>query len=163
MISIRKASPQDIRAIHEMSSASLPNDFKGVLNTEAIDLLFERLYSQDVLQNDFNAGQVFFVVSDNGRDCGYASVIQQGPDLYLMPKILIEKGYRKQGIGTALYLKIEEYIKTVHPQHCTLEMLVNPHNKAYGFYEKMGMRKVRETGTDFEGFYLVQDVLAKEI
>ncbi|MBO6258372.1 MAG: GNAT family N-acetyltransferase [Succinivibrio sp.] len=163
MISIRRASPQDIRAIHDLSNATLPNDFSGVLDTELIDLMFERLYSQDVLQNDLNSGQIFFVVSEDEKDCGYASVIEQGPDLFLLPKIMVDKAHRHHGIGTALFNQITEYIKTVHPKTCTLELLVSPHNRAYGFYEQMGMKKIRETGIDIEGFYLVQDVLAKEI
>lgn len=57
--------------------------------------------------------------------------------------------------GSFLFRKAIEHIKQLHPAPCRMELHVNRHNKAVKFYERMGMRKLREG--DFEiggGFYM---------
>ena len=53
---------------------------------------------------------------------------------------------------------------SVHPAPCTMELNVNRSNRAVRFYEKMGMRKLRES--DFpigDGYYMNDYIMGLEI
>ena len=66
--------------------------------------------------------------------------------------------------GSFLFRKAIEHIKQLHPAPCRMELHVNRHNKAVKFYERMGMRKLREG--DFEiggGFYMNDYIMGLEI
>lgn len=163
MYSFRKANSKDISHIREIASAVLPAAFSGVLTTEQIDFMFDRLYSQEAMQHDFATGQHYTIACCDGVDCGYGSYIRQGPDLYLMPKIYLMNAYKGKGLGRALFQELLKQIKEEHPGPCSVELTLNSHNPSMGFYTKMGMQKVRESGMDLEDFYLSQDVLSIDI
>lgn len=58
-------------------------------------------------------------------------------------------------LGKKLFERAVSAIKEVHPEPCRMELNVNRQNPALGFYEHMGMEKVREG--DFpigDGFYM---------
>ena len=55
-------------------------------------------------------------------------------------------------------------IKEVHPEPCLMELNVNRNNKALLFYERMGMRKLREG--DFpigNGYYMNDYIMGLDI
>ena len=57
-----------------------------------------------------------------------------------------------------------DYIRSVHPGPCRMELNVNRHNRALHFYERMGMRVLREG--DFpigDGYYMNDYIMGLEI
>jgi GNAT superfamily N-acetyltransferase len=83
-----------------------------------------------------------------------------------LPPVLQSVLPRFQGVhaGSFLFRKAIEHIKQLHPAPCRMELHVNRHNKAVKFYERMGMRKLREG--DFEiggGFYMNDYIMGLEI
>ena len=67
-------------------------------------------------------------------------------------------------IGRMLFGEALRAVKESHPGPCTLELNVNRSNRARGFYEKMGMRVVREG--DFpigEGYYMNDYIMGMEL
>lgn len=57
-----------------------------------------------------------------------------------------------------------EYIRSVHPRPCMMELNVNRRNRALHFYERMGMRRLREG--DFpigDGYYMNDYIMGLEI
>ncbi|MCR5537373.1 MAG: GNAT family N-acetyltransferase [Succinivibrio sp.] len=163
MIEIRIASANEVVALKELTSTLLPADFSGQLNTEQIDSIYEHMYSQEVRQNGESQGQCFLIASLDGVDCGLASYLKQGPDLFLLTKIQVLPEKRLHGVGEALFKEAVKQIKDSHPTPCKIELTVNSHNKNYPFYEKMGMQKIREEFIDLEEFTLTQDVLEIEV
>lgn len=160
MIEIRRATLSDIDAISALAS-SLEIDLKGVLSTEQIDYLHDLSYVQGNIKNQFDEGQLFFVAAANGKDVGFATLFAEGPDLFHLCKIFVHRDMQRQGVGSALITYIQRWIKEQHPEPCTMELAVNRFNTALPFYEKMGMRKVREQLSDMgNGFILSQDVMA---
>ncbi len=163
MPEIRKASSHDIRNIRDLASAALPASFAGVLTTEQIDAMYERLYSQAELQDELNHGLECFIISLDGKDIGCGSFIQRGPDLFLMQKLQILEEYRNRGYGEQLFNALLAEIKAKSSGHALIELSVNSHNKNYPFYIKRGMKKVRDEVLDLGDFILSQDILQLEI
>lgn len=162
-ITVREARTQEIRTLSELSTAALPQEFKGVLKSEEIDFMVERMYSLEVLQSSMGEGRRYFIAALDGKDCGFGSFIQEGPDLFLINKLYVIDGYQNRGVGTTLFNTICAEIKKVHPEPCTAELIANHSNGALSFYEKRGMKFSREMIFDLDSFELVERVYTIEI
>lgn len=164
MFTIRRAQLCDLTEIKELAAITVPQAFEGILTTEQIDYLEDLYYSQQALSAAFNTEQIFFIAHEGDTPVGYASVLQEGPDLFHMPKIYVLREKQHQGIGTALIDNITAHVKKVHPGPCTLELFVSNFNTSRGFYDKQGFAKVRERRVEFEnGFNFIQDVLQRPL
>ncbi|MDY6323158.1 MAG: GNAT family N-acetyltransferase [Succinivibrio sp.] len=159
----RKAEAGEAQKLQDLAYNALPSEFSGVLTTGEIDYMADRLFSQEVLQNNLSEGERILIASKDGTDCAFGSYLKQGPDLYLINKLYVIEGYQDQGAGSALFDEIVSAIKKEHPQRCTAELLVSHSNPQLGFYLKKGMKPVREALFDLDDLELVQQVLSLEI
>ena len=96
--------------------------------------------------------------------CGYVSVQPEGEDLFHLQKIYVLPKFQRMRLGGELFRTAVEYIRSVHPAPCRMELNVNRENGALHFYEHMGMRKVREG--DFaigNGYYMNDYIMGMEL
>ncbi len=164
MFTIRRAQLCDLSCIKELAAITVPQAYDSILTTEQIDYLEDLSYSQSSLTESLAQGQVFFIASDDGEDCGYACLQPEGPDLFHMPKIYVLSRCQRRGIGSALVDKIVSHIKEIHPEPCILEVNVSRFNRAIDFYLKRGFVKEREHIITLDnGFTLIQDVLQRKL
>ena len=163
MITIRKASYTDLQILKQLAQELIPSSFKGVLNTSQIDYMLDKCYSQQALQDAFDKGQEYFIASIDNVDIGVVSVIEHGPDLYLMQKIYVNTNHQGKGVGSALFEHLINYIKEKHQGLCTIELLINKHNPGLNFYIKRGMTKVRDTGLDMGDFFINEEVYSLKV
>lgn len=70
-----------------------------------------------------------------GEPCGYVSVERQGEDLFLLQKIYVLPRFQGLGAGEFLFRRAVEYIRSVHPGPCMMELNVNRRNRALHFYD----------------------------
>lgn len=160
-IHIRQATLTDLNYIQDLSEEVLPNAFHGVLTTEQIDYMLDRLYSQEALHAELNdVKKKVYVASIDGHDAAYACIIKQGPDLFFLPKIYVDNREQNKGIGSALFKYMLNELKKTHPTPLTIEVKVNRHNRARSFYQKLGFTLVREVDTDLQDCYISQEVWA---
>mgnify|MGYP000178737553 CR=1 FL=1 len=104
------------------------------------------------------------IAETDGEPCGHLSVERQGPDLFHLQKIYVLPRYQGIGAGAALFRLAVAYIRSVHPGRCLMELNVNRNNRALHFYERMGMRKLREG--DFpigDGYYMNDYIMGLDI
>ena len=102
--------------------------------------------------------------SSDGEPCGYLSVQQEAEELFHLQKIYVLPRFQGLGVGEFLFRHAVEYVRSVHPAPCRMELNVNRSNRAVRFYEKMGMRKLREG--DFpigDGYYMNDYIMGLEI
>ena len=89
-------------------------------------------------------GHVYFIAYEGDEPCGYVSVQQQEENVFHLQKIYVLPHFQGAHCGSFLFREAVRYIKEVHPEPCLMELNVNRNNKALLFYERMGMRKLRE-------------------
>ena len=63
------------------------------------------------------------------------------------------------GAGALLFRSAVAYVRSVCPEPCRMELNVNRHNRALHFYERMGMRKLREGDFPIGGGYWMNDYI----
>lgn len=89
---------------------------------------------------------------------------QEAEELFHLQKIYVLPRFQGLGVGEFLFRHAVEYVRSVHPAPCRMELNVNRSNRAVRFYEKMGMRKLREG--DFpigDGYYMNDYIMGLEI
>lgn len=163
MFTARKASVEDCGLIREMACVAFPDTYKTILSPEQLDYMMEWMYSPKTSGGRWPKGTY---ITSPTRTALPAAISLSSPkqttstsckNLHPAPipgcargELPLPQGYRTH--------------QTAPPGSCRMELHVNRHNKAVKFYERMGMRKLREG--DFEiggGFYMNDYIMGLEI
>lgn len=164
MITIRIATKNDIPLIRSLALQVFPATYQELLSPEQLDYMLEWMYSEDSILKQMDNGHTYYIALKEGDACGYASVEQEGEDLFHLQKIYVLPSFQGYKIGQYLFNKIVNHIKEHHPGPCTMELNVNRSNKAVDFYKRMGMHVAREG--DFpigNGYYMNDYIMALTI
>ena len=164
MFTIRKATSADCGLIHKLAWQIFPETYKEILSKEQIEYMMEWMYGAEVLAREMCGAFAWFIASADGEPCGYLSVQHEAEDLFHLQKIYVLPRFQGIGAGEFLFRHAVEYIRSVHPAPCRMELNVNRQNRALHFYEHMGMRRLREG--DFpigEGYYMNDYIMGLEI
>ncbi|WP_295938647.1 GNAT family N-acetyltransferase [uncultured Alistipes sp.] len=164
MLTIRRATADDCPLIRTLAEEVFPATYCGIITPAQMEYMMEWMYSRESLLAQMDRGCVWFIASSNDEPCGYLSLQQVGKDLFELHKIYVLPRFQGLGAGEFLFHQAVGYIRSVHPAPCSMELHVNRQNRAVGFYERLGMRKLREG--DFQigdGFYMNDYIMGLEI
>ena len=165
MTTIRKATPSDILLIREMAWKTFPATYSEILSREQTDYMMEWMYSPESLRDQMERqGHVYYIACEDNEPAGYVSVQRQGPGLFHLQKIYVLPAFQKCRLGRKLFEHAVSVVRELACGPCTMELNVNRDNPALGFYEHMGMKKVRQG--DFpigNGYYLNDYIMALRI
>jgi diamine N-acetyltransferase len=162
MITLRKATPDDIALLHDLADKTWFATYRELLSQNQMDYMFEMMYSIESLTKQMTEkNHVFFLAYESDEPLGYVSVEQQADDLFHLHKLYILPSGQKKGVGKTLIKKVFDYAKEhTTLARCAVELNMNRDNKALHFYEKMGMR-ISDRG-DFHignGYYMNDYIL----
>ena len=165
MFTVRQATVEDCPLIQRMAQEVFPATYREILSPEQLDYMMEWMYSLESLRRQMEEeGHVYFIAYEECEPCGYVSVQPEGDDLFHLQKIYVLPYFQRAHCGSFLFRQVLRYIRGVHPAPCRMELNVNRQNPALKFYERMGMRKVREG--DFpigHGFYMNDFIMGMEV
>ena len=165
MFTIQKATIADCDLINKMAKEVFPATYKEILSPEQMDYMMDRMYAPKNIRKQMEEeGHVYFIAYEECEPCGYLSIQPQGEDVFHLQKIYVLPYFQGAHCGSFLFKEAIKYIKEVHPTPCLMELNVNRNNKALDFYERMGMKKLREG--DFpigNGYYMNDYIMGLEI
>lgn len=161
MLHLHKANTDDCSLIHAMAAIAFPATYCEILSKEQIEYMFQWMYSPENLRKQMEVDHhVYFIAYKKEEACGYVSVEQQEEELFHLHKIYVLPQYQGNHVGSFLFQAIIDHIKTIHPSPCKMELTVNRHNnKALHFYERIGMKKLREEDFDIGNGYYMNDYI----
>lgn len=154
-ITLRRAGESDIPLIRQVADVAFPATYREILTLAQLDYMMAWMYSEESLREQFREGHCFYLAFEGDDPVGYVSVERQGERLFHLQKIYVLPEAQGRGVGRCLFEQAVEHVRTNCPGPCRMELNVNRHNRALHFYERMGMRCLREG--DFpigEGFYM---------
>lgn len=164
MLTIRQAGAEACPLIRRLADEAFPATYREILTPAQLDYMMEWMYSPESLARQLREGHVYFIASADSEPCGYASVRQEAHDLFHLEKIYVLPRFQGIGAGALLFRTVVEHIRTVHPAPCRMELNVNRRNRAVAFYERMGMRRLREGDFPIGGdFYMNDYIMGLEI
>ena len=165
MFTIRKATTNDISLIHEMAWVVFPHTYKEILTSEQIEYMMEWMYSEKNLLKQMEVdGHIYYLAFKDDEPAGYLSIQSEGEHVFHLQKIYVMPSFQGMNLGKLLFEQAIKAIKELHPAPCQMRLNVNRENKAFTFYQKMGMKKVDEG--DFpigNGFYMNDYIMGLDI
>lgn len=164
MFTLRKATLEDIPVIHKLAEEVFPATYDDILTPEQIDYMMDWMYSPENLCKQMEEGHIYYIAYEGSEAAGYVSIQSEGKDLFHLQKIYVLPRFQKNHVGKLLFRQAIRAIKELHPEPCRMELNVNRKNPALGFYEHMGMQKVREG--DFpigNGYYMNDYIMGMDI
>mgnify|MGYP006268439643 CR=1 FL=1 len=161
---VRDASIEDIPTIQRIAFSTWPIAYSAILTKEQLDYMLDLFYQKESLQYQMQEGHEFIVVEENNEVIGFASfnLIKQQPIIFKLQKLYVLPETQKSGAGKLLLDKVIEKVKEKGAQR--LQLNVNRHNRAIGFYEKMGFAIIKEDDINIGRDYYMNDyVMEKEL
>lgn len=165
MFTIRKASLADCGLIRALASRIWAPTYGSILSEEQLDYMFEMMYAEESLARQMTEeGHQYFIISDEAGPAGYLSIEPKADDVYNFQKIYSLPEKHGRGIGRFIIEQGVAYLKTIHPGPFTVELYVNRHNPAVGFYKHMGLKEVATRDHAIgQGYFMNDYVMAMEV
>lgn len=161
MISIRKASTEDIALIRALAEVVFPATYTPLLPAGQVPFMMEWMYSEESLERQMAEGHTYYIAYADHKPCGYLSVERQGEQLFHLQKIYVLPDHQGQGVGERLFQQAITHVREVGTLPATMELNVNRENRAVGFYLKMGMHHARTVDVAIgDGYYMNDYIMA---
>lgn len=163
MIELITATEAHLPEIKRIAYQTWPATFGAILTEKQIAYMLDWMYTIPSLTSQINdKGHVFLLAKEAESFFGYASYELNYNGL---PKTKIHKIYllpvsQGKGIGALLINRIGE-IAAMNDNKALL-LNVNRHNKAIGFYEKMGFSIVGNEDIDIGDGFLMEDFIMEK-
>lgn len=154
---ITKATIKDIPLIQSLTYKVWPDTYKAILTEEQISYMLDIMYSTSSLQQQMEQGHTFLLVKDTDEFVAFASYAFYKTSVYKLHKIYALPNQQGNGIGKQIIQYISAEIKPVGIEY--LQLNVNRHNKAKGFYEKLGFTVIGEEDIDIGNGYFMNDYI----
>lgn len=164
MISVIKATLQDIPAIRSIAHLAWHQAYKGILSENQIEYILEMMYSLESLTKQIEIQKhLFFLAQENNETLGFVSVeLHQNQSVAKIHKIFVLPTAQRKGVGKILMKKAEKVARK--HQNTELLLYVNRYNKAFKFYLKLGFYVIYAEYIDIGEGYLMEDyVLEKKL
>lgn len=171
---IRRVTPEDIDLVRRMADEVFPATYAAILTPEQLDYMMGWMYAPQTLLRELDEGFAWFVayaapdaecvVDERQQEsatvpCGYLSVQREGEELFHLQKIYVLPSFQGTGAGAFLFREAVRYVRSQCAGRCRMELNVNRHNPALGFYERMGMRRLREGDFPIGNGYYMNDYI----
>lgn len=159
MLTLRQADTTDCRLIHTLASEVFPHTYRHILAPEQIDYMMQWMYDPDAIRQQIEEGHVFLIAYDGCTPAGYVSVQRQDAHTFHLHKLYVLPCFQKAHVGRFLFEAALAHIRKMQAGPFKMELNVNRHNPALGFYEHMGMCKVSEGDFDIGHGYYMNDYI----
>lgn len=169
-LSVFQASVKEIPVIQSLSEQTFPATYHNIITPEQNDYMMDMMYSTASLTKQMEKDHHTYLIAYlDGNPVGYVSVQplaekDEGLDVVELQKIYVLPNLQGKHIGQFLFDAAVKYIRKIHPAPCMMELHVNRNNKALGFYERQGMRKLRQGDYPIgHDFFMNDYIMGKEL
>ncbi|HMH43827.1 MAG TPA: GNAT family N-acetyltransferase, partial [Pyrinomonadaceae bacterium] len=154
-ITLRPVDERDEDFLIELYKSSRGDDLRGLgWDEDRINEFLEMQYeAQSKLQDDHERVSDQLVLM-NGKPIGRLWVESRADEIRCVDLALLAD-YRNQGVGTLLIQRLQEQAR---PADMPLRLQVIRFNRAVNLLERLGFRRVSETGTHFQMEWLPASV-----
>ena len=155
-IEVRIVFEEDLWQIRELAFQIFPVTYHDIVETRQIDYMMDLIYSPEALMVQLDSGQNFLIIYSEGMAAGFASYtrLNEAGD-FKLNKIYLDSRLQGRGLGKWL---LNDVISRVKADGGTaLQLNVNRHNRARGFYLNMGFSILKEELLDIGSGYFMDD------
>lgn len=155
-IEVRAAAREDLWQVGKLARLIFPGTYEQIVPAESIAYMMELFYSAGALESQFDSGQTFLLLYFEGNAVGYASFTKLNErGGFKLNKIYLDNRIQGKGLGKFLLFDLIRRVKSEGGR--SLQLNVNRHNQAVGFYRSMGFRLMKEELLDIGGGHFMDD------
>ena len=135
-VEIRHATQADIATIQQMAATVFPETYHKIIGQKQVEYMLDWMYNTTTLTNQFYEGVYFYIAEYHNEPVAYAAMGLLENNTYKLHKLYILPTAQQLGIGKHVLATITK--KVIELGGTELQLQVNRHNKAVGFYLKVG-------------------------
>ena len=127
--------------------------------------LMDWMYSIRSLEAQLSQGHAYYIAFRDEKPCGYVSVQPEGPDgdgvmVWHLQKIYVMPSEQGRGLGRLLFETAVGHVCADRSAgEIRMELNVNRSNPAVGFYEHLGMKRLRQGDFHIGGGFYMNDYI----
>jgi diamine N-acetyltransferase len=153
---VRVASKEDIWQIRALAFLIFPVTYREIVVAGQVDYMMDLIYNQAALASQMDAGQCFLIIYYERKAAGFASYTRlNAAGDFKLNKIYLDNRLQGKGLGRSLLDDVISRVEMAGGR--SLQLNVNRHNKAIGFYKNMGFSLIKEELLDIGGGYFMDD------
>ncbi len=163
MISISKASIEELIIVKNLAYKIWPHAYSSILSKEQLNYMLDKFYSLDSLKNQFdNDNHVFLLVKENEEFLGFASyeLNSESNSKAKLHKLYVLPNLHGKGIGKLLINEIQKIAKNNNQKSIFLN--VNRFNPAKDFYLKLGFKIIDSIDISIGNNFLMEDFIMEK-
>ena len=164
MITIREAVIEDALCIQQLAEAVWWPTYSPILSEEQIKYMLAKMYNLHTISQQIASGtQSYLLLYADGIPTGFAaySPREENAAVYKLHKLYCHTTTKGKGYGKLLLQSVETKVK--ESGNNILELNVNRHNHALGFYERMGFAIAYSEDIDIGNGYQMNDYVMRKI
>ena len=164
MFLIRNAVAADAAVIVDIANKTWWPTYAQILTTEQIQYMLNVIYDVDKISQQIeNAIQEFLILEEDGQPVAFAaySPREEDAEIYKLHKLYCLPQTQGKGYGKTLIDAVADKVRNAGKQ--ILELNVNRHNQAMGFYEKMGFSIAYEEDIPIGPYWMNDYVMRKMV
>lgn len=162
---LREATAADIPLIQGIAHATWPVSYADMISPAQIAYMLERMYSTASLEEQFGPkGHRFLLAEQNGTPVGFAGFEHgyQGTLRTRLHKLYASPQAQGSGVGSELLKAV--IVEALTAGNTAMELNVNKHNRAKGFYLRHGFAVERDEVLDIgEGYVMDDHVMVRNL
>lgn len=162
-IILQAATAADVSSIRRLAHEIWWPTYGGFIAHGQISLMLELIYSEQALQAQIEAGQRFVLALRGQRAVGFVSFRPKPaePDIMRIEKLYLSQSQQGKGTGRLL---IDHVNQQAQVADCSLlELNVNRHNPAVGFYDRQGFVITDTVDIPYHGYVLNDYVMQRRV
>lgn len=159
---IQAATKKDIPSIQHIVAISWPATYGEILSAAQLTYMIDLFYSDKALTEQMDNGHKFFILWENQVAMGFIDIEKYSDTACKLHKIYLLPTCQGRGYGKELMDFATGQGRKMGGR--LLKLNVNRHNKALGFYERMGFT-IDETVDNpiGQGYYMNDYVMVKSL
>ena len=164
MAKVILAHPADTAIIREIAEKTWWQAYGKILQEGQIRYMLDHLYAESNIRKQLEGGsQTYLLACEEDRAVGFASFAprEEEPEVVKLHKLYVLPEVQESGWGRRLLEEVEQ--RAIEAGKHTLELNVNRHNKAKGFYEKMGFVVAYEEDIPIGDYWMNDFVMRKSL
>jgi GNAT superfamily N-acetyltransferase len=157
MIEVKQIFSEEVFIVNQLAHEIWPDAFKDILSQEQLDYMLDWMYNIQTLQEQVQAGQLFYLITENGKASGFIGLEPNYPDADILRihKFYVLPEKQGRGLGRELF---NQAMNVAFDLDCkSLHLNVNRFNKSVTFYKELGFIITSEENNNIGKGYLMED------
>jgi len=163
MTNIRPCTIADVDIIQQLATAIWWPTYSPILTVAQINYMLNSIYSKDTISSQIESNiqtYILLIVGDVPTGFAAYSPRTENPDVYKLHKLYCLTTTKGMGYGKLLLDTVEDAVRKEGKS--VLELNVNRHNTAIGFYQKMGFEVVYSEDIEIGNGYWMNDYVMRK-